>query len=232
VDRLPHSFREPSLRSLALTHSSADSAVDNERLEFLGDAVLGLLVTEELYARHPDLSEGDLTELRAWVVSRKVLAEAARHMGLEEAARVGSGMRGRALPRSVLANLYEALLGAVHLDGGLEAARTFMLATLATWLERVHSQRTEANPKQALQHLSQQATGEPPAYLVLDERGRAHARAFLVSAQTDGRRFPAAWGRTLKEAERWAAHEALLVLDAEREQGGPTTSGGGARDTP
>ena len=151
------------------------------------------------------------------MVSRRVLAEAARELGLEARARVGSGMRGRVLTRSVLANLYEALLGAVYLDGGLEAARRFALETLESWLERVRQRRPGANPKQVLQQHCQSRTGEPPQYAVLDQRGRAHARAFLVAAEALGRRFPPAWGRTRKEAERWAAHEALLVIEDEEE---------------
>jgi ribonuclease-3 len=104
-------------------HASTGAEQDNERLEFLGDAVLDLVVAEDLFRFHADLPEGDLTELKAWVVSRRVLAEAALRLELDQAARLGSGLRQSALPRSVLANLYEAVLGAVYMDGGLEAAR-------------------------------------------------------------------------------------------------------------
>ncbi len=210
-----HRFREPALLELALTHASAHGERDNERLEFLGDAALDLIVAEELYRAHPDLAEGDLTELKASVVSRKVLALAAQALDLGSAARVGPSMRGRLLPVSVLANLYEAVLGAVYVDAGFEAARAFAHATLAEPLERVHRRLGAANPKQALQHLTQARWNEVPTYELIEERGRAHARAFLVAARAVARRFPSAWGRTRKEAERWAAHEALLVLEAE-----------------
>lgn len=210
---LPHAFRDQSLLALALTHASLSAAPNNERLEFLGDAALDLVVAEELFKRHPDSPEGDLTERKARVVSRKSLAEAAQRLDLGALARLGPGFTERALPRSVLANLYEAVLGAVYLDGGLEAARAFALATLGDDLVRTNDDGTSDNPKQALQHLSQRLTGRPPEYVVLESRGEAHMRAFLVCAQVGERRFASAWGRTRKEAEAWAAHEALLVLD-------------------
>jgi len=145
-------------------------------------------------------------------VSRKVLAQAARELRLEQRVRTGSGMKNRALPRSVLANLYEAVLGAVYLDGGFDAAQRFALETLRVPLERVRRSQPAVNPKQILQQHCQQKNGAPPVYLVLEQRGRAHARAFRVAAEVDGERFPCAWGRTRKEAEHWAAHEALLLL--------------------
>ena len=209
---VPYQFRDPALLQLALTHASAHGERHNQRLEFLGDAALDLIVAEELYRGHADLAEGQLTELKASVVARKVLAQAAVRLDLGALAAVGPGMRGRALPVSVLANLYEAVLGAVYLDGGHEAARAFARSTLAEPLARVHRRLPAANPKQALQHLTQARWGGIPAYELLDARGRAHARAFPVAARIGERRFPSAWGRTRKEAERWAAHEALLVL--------------------
>jgi ribonuclease-3 len=144
-----------------------------------------------------------------------VLADAAQSLRLGETANVGSGMQDRALPRSVLANLYEAVLGAVYLDGGFDAARAFALETLAAPLERVRQSQLRSNPKQILQQHCQNLIGRPPTYRVLSQRGKAHARAFLVVAEVNGRRFPSAWGRTRKEAERWAAHEALLQLGTE-----------------
>lgn len=210
---LPYVFADPQWIDLALTHSSLGTDHNNERLEFLGDAALDLIVAEELFRHHPDSPEGDLTELKAWVVSRKTLAEAARLLNLEQAARVGAGLRQRTLPRSVLSNLYEAVLGAVYLDGGLEAARDFVLATLRAPLNQVRQRTQGSNPKQLLQHLCQKRWSALPAYVELESRGEAHARAFLVAVEAGGERFPSAWGRTRKEAESWAAHEALLVLE-------------------
>jgi ribonuclease-3 len=212
---IPYDFAHPDLLDLALTHSSIGLSRDNERLEFLGDAALDLIVAEELYRHHQELPEGELTELKANVVARRTLAEAARRLDLERHARVGPGLRARTLPRSVLANLYEAVLGAVYLDGGLEAVRAFTLTTLRGPLERVRARSQANNPKQRLQQLCQKQWNSLPKYVLLESRGEAHARAFLVACETGGAQHPGAWGRTRKEAESWAAHEALLVLEQE-----------------
>ena len=217
---LPYDFAHTELCDLALTHSSVGLSHDNERLEFLGDAALDLVVAEELYRHHHDLPEGELTELKAAVVSRRTLADAARRLDLERRAKVGPGLRSRTLPRSVLANLYEAVLGAVYLDGGLEAARAFVLTTLRGPLERVRSRTGASNPKQRLQQLCQKRWNNLPKYMLLESRGEAHARAFLVACEAGGDRPPPAWGRTRKEAEGWAAHEALLVLEDGAHEGG------------
>lgn len=208
-------FRDPALLELALTHASTQGEVHNERLEFLGDAVLDLIVAEELYRAAPELSEGEMTELKASLVSRRTLATVAVELDLGSLARVGQGLRERQLPTSVLANLFEALLGACYLDRGLDAARAFVREALARPLADVRRRGPDANPKQALQHLAQARWSEIPLYELLEERGSAHARSFLVAARLQSRAFPAAWGRTRKEAERWAAYEALLVLEAE-----------------
>jgi ribonuclease-3 len=210
---LPYSFRDPALFELALTHASCQTERDNERLEFLGDAALDLIVAEELYQHHARLAEGALTELKSTVVSRKTLARAALLLGLHDRARVGGGLKGRALPSSVLANLFEAVLGAIYLDGGFEAARAFARATLAEPIVAAKSRDKAENPKQRLQHIAQSRFATLPVYELVEERGRAHARAFLVRAHVLDRVFPSAWGRTRKEAESWAAHEALLVLN-------------------
>jgi ribonuclease-3 len=214
---LPHEFRDPALLDLALTHSSLGERRDNERLEFLGDAALDLVVAEELFRAEGELAEGEMTELKAGVVSRKTLAEAAQRLELDRRVRLGPGLQTRALPRSVLANVYEAVLGAVYLDGGLEAARTFACVTLDLHLSTARARGRKSNPKQELQQHCQRELGALPVYVLVDERGAAHARAFLVAAEVRGRRFPPAWGRTRKEAEAWAAHEALLELRAGEE---------------
>lgn len=210
---LPHSFANPALLELALTHASVTGGANNQRLEFLGDAVLDLIVAEELYRRTDGLDEGAMTELKASVVSRQGLAEVGRELGLADRARIGGGLRNRALPASVLANLYEAVLGAVYLDAGFPAARAFALVTMVIPLSRTRDGTASRSTKQALQQLSQSRWGSPPTYELLARRGSDHARAFLMSAVIEGRRFPSAWGRTHKEAEGWAAHEALLVLE-------------------
>jgi ribonuclease-3 len=212
MHELPHAFRDPALLELAFTHASSPHERDNERLEFLGDSALDLIVADELFRRHETMTEGELTEHKSTIVSRKTLAHAARALGLDRRAVLGGGMRGRTLPGSVLANLYEAVLGAIYLDGGYEAARAFVLQTLRGPIESVGQPALESNPKQALQHIAQARDGALPSYELLATRGTAHARAFLVRARVGEASFPSAWGRTRKEAERWAAHEALLVL--------------------
>lgn len=209
---IDHDFAQQRWLELAMTHSSTGRRENNERLEFLGDTVLDLIVAEALYRAHPELNEGALTEFKAEVVSRKTLAEAAKRLGLDKHVILGAGLKSRALPRSVLANIYEALLGGIYLDAGLEAARCYVEKTLAEPLSQPHHLDAPVNPKQELQQFSQRVWNAPPTYRVLQEIGRAHARAFLVAATCSTEEFPAAWGRTVKEAERWAAHEALLVL--------------------
>jgi len=211
---LPHEFRNESLLALALTHSSTHAGENNERLEFLGDAVLDLVIAEELFNDDEQLAEGPMTDMKSVIVSRKGLAEAAAALRLGERATLGQGMQQASLPRSVLANLYEAVLGAVYLDAGLEAARSFALETLRDLLERARRDGGSKNPKQELQIYVQRMHGSPPDYVLIEDRGSAHARAFLVAAEFNGKRYAPAWGRTLKEAERWAAHEALLVIQA------------------
>lgn len=220
-ESLRYTFRDPALLERALTHASTCGELDNERLEFLGDAALNLAATEELFTRRPELSEGAMTEIKASVVSRKTLAQSARELGLDEAATVGNGLKGRAMPVSVLANLYEAVLGAIYLDGGYAAAREFVLRTLDSALADAERELAGANPKQRLQHHAQARWSILPDYELVETRGSAHARAFCVRAKLGERAFPTAWGRTRKEAERWAAHEALLVL----EDSAPPTGG-------
>ncbi|QDU86219.1 Ribonuclease 3 [Planctomycetes bacterium Pla163] len=216
MESLGHLFTDRALLDLALTHASVDGAEPNERLEFLGDAVLDLIVAEWLYVEHPEKREGDMTKAKGWIVSRKTLADAARDMGLWEAAKKGRGLEGTTPSRAVLANLYEAFLGAIYLDGGLEPAKKFALMTLSTYLVRGTRQADEASPKQALQEHVQARGEDPPRYELLEERSHLHVRAFRMAARVGGQTYPAAWGRTRKEAEGWAAHEALLVLRSQK----------------
>lgn len=216
-----HRFRDPSLAALALTHASAaisdgDGRRDNERLEFLGDTVLDLVIAEALFGDRARYPEGALTEMKAQVVSRKALAVAAARIGLPANARVGRGLDKGALSRSVLANLYEAVVGAVYLDGGLGDAREFILNTLGPELAAARDRGGKAMPKQAFQEVCQREWGSPPTYELVESRGDENARAFLVRAVAGkGEVFPTAWGRTVKEAEHWAAYEALLSLGEE-----------------
>lgn len=213
----PNQFRDPALHVLALTHASAANGQSNERLEFLGDSVLGLVIAEALHQRHPELDEGALTERKGRLVSRVTLARAARMLALADSAILGQGLRKQALPVSVLANLYEAMVGAIFLDQGFDAARAFVMETLREDLETEHAGAGLAHPKQQLQHYAQARQLGLPQYVLLEQRGDAHERVFCIQAELAGERFTPAWGRTRREAESWAAHEALLIL-AERDQ--------------
>ena len=212
-----HRFADPHLAALALTHASAGVSDalgrrDNERLEFLGDTVLDLVVADALFGDRARYPEGALTEMKAQVVSRQALAIAAQRIGLPDHARLGRGLDRQALSRSVLANLYEAVVGAVYLDRGLVAARDFVLDTLAPEMSAARERGGHPRPKQAFQEVCQQEYDGPPDYEVLRTRGDDNARAFLVAARAGGEQVPPAWGRTMKEAEHWAAYEALLDL--------------------
>ena len=212
-----HRFSDPEIGVLALTHASAGVSDgigrrDNERLEFLGDTVLDLVVAEALFGDRARYPEGALTEMKAQVVSRQALAIAAQRLGLPDHARLGRGLDRHALSRSVLANLYEAYLGAVNHGGGQRAERELALDTLAPELGAARERGGHPRPKQAFQEECQQRFDGPPTYEVLRTRGDDNARSFLVVAHAGGEEFPSAWGRTVKEAEHWAAYEALLDL--------------------
>ncbi len=212
---LGHRFRDPQLLALALTHASlADSRLQsNERLDFLGDAVLGLVVCEHLYQTYEDLLEGELTKIKSSVVSRRTCAEIAQELGLDELLRLGKGLADRGgLPKSVLAAVFESLIGALLVDGGIEVARAFILKGMREIIERAAGSGHQYNFKSVLQQAAQEAMGQPPQYVVLDEKGPDHAKCFEVAVEIGARRFTSCWGSSKKQAEQQAALEAMLEL--------------------
>lgn len=216
---LGHSFADKKLLAQALTHASlADSRLEsNERLEFLGDAVLGLVVCEYLFGTYEDLLEGELTKIKSSVVSRRTCADIAQELGLDELLRLGKGLADRrALPRSVLAAVFESIIGALLIDGGLDVARDFILKGLAPMIERAAGSGHQYNFKSVLQQAAQEAMGQPPQYLVLDEKGPDHAKCFEVCVEIGVKRFSSCWGASKKQAEQQAALEALLELGLAR----------------
>jgi len=217
-DRIGYLFKEPSLLERALTHPSSTALenCDNERMEFLGDSVVNLCVAQALYERHEDWSEGDLTQVKSAVVSTTGLARAAESLALRDVARFGKGLpQNEPLPASVQANLFEAVAAAVYLDGGLEAARSFVLRVLGPEMMAVADAGGEPNPKSLLQHLSQKNCGITPHYKLVSTSGPDHDKIFEISAQVGRRSFPAGTGRSKKEAEQAAAKRALELLEAE-----------------
>jgi ribonuclease-3 len=212
---LGHRFDDKDLLLQALTHASiADSRLQsNERLEFLGDAVLGIVVCDYLYARYEDLLEGELTKIKSSAVSRRTCAEIADELGLDDLLRLGKGLADRhALPKSVLAAVYESLIGALYLDGGLEVARRFILKGMESTIARAAGSGHQQNFKSVLQQTAQEVLGQQPQYIVLDEKGPDHAKCFEVCVEIGARRYPSCWGASKKQAEQQAALETLLDL--------------------
>ncbi|HHW13432.1 MAG TPA: ribonuclease III [Firmicutes bacterium] len=212
---------DPDLLQQAFVHRSytheRGGEPDNERLEFLGDAVLGLVVCEELYRRHPDWREGELTRRKALLVSRRTMAGLAARLGLGPLLQLGRGEEetgGRQRP-SVLGNALEALIGCLYLHGGYERAKRFILAVWEGELEALKG--AAADPKSALQEKTQALWRQRPVYTVLREEGPDHAKRFVVRAALDGRVLGEGSGTTKKEAEQAAARQALerLALHAE-----------------
>ncbi len=219
-ERFGYAFHDPGLLRLALTHASstADKRRDNERLEFFGDAVLGFLVSQYLYENRPELREGELTELRSVLVRRRTLARAMRRMDLKECLILGGGIDpGRALPVSVLANAFEALLAAIYLDGGMEPARAFLRRWLAPEMPPAGSGLPESNYKSLLQTRLQKSGKEVPTYEVMGESGPEHEKIFTVAAIVNGRECGRGTGRNKKDAEQQAARVAMEHMEARGE---------------
>jgi ribonuclease-3 len=222
--RLGHTFRNPELLELALRHASiADSRVrSNERLEFLGDAVLGLIACQRIYELYPDLLEGEMTKIKSLVVSRQSCAQMGDQIGLTEFLVLGKGMKpgpNQALPMSLSAAALEAIVAAIYLDAGpergLQRAREFLLPLLEDRIAAAAASGHQENFKSILQHHVQQTPSlgmHGPVYVVLDERGPDHAKQFQVCVIVGERRFEPAWGPNKKQAEQQAAVNALREL--------------------
>jgi ribonuclease-3 len=215
---LDYTFQDPALLKSALTHASgADHRLgSNERLEFLGDAILGAVVCEVLYHDFPESLEGALTRIKSVVVSRRTCAKVSRRLGFDSFLVLGKGM-GAAdqAPDSVLADVFESLVGAIYLDGGLPAARRFILEHLGPEIAAVAADQGGQNYKSLLQQAAQRQFGETPTYLMLDEKGPDHSKCFKMAAQIGPRRYAAAWGPNKKDAEQRAARNALSQLSGE-----------------
>ena len=216
-----YTFRDETLLAQALIHSSyinehkMNPLENNERLEFLGDAVLELAVSRHIYARFPELSEGELTKLRAAVVCEAMLAKKARGLGLGERLRMsrGESQSGGANRDSALCDAFEAVLGAIFLDGGLEAAAGFALSQLDADIRAMRADIRQSDGKTYLQEQLQKNSREPIAYTVVDEKGPDHDKTFVVALHHNGRHIGAGEGRSKKEAEQAAAADAIRRLN-------------------
>ena len=217
-ERLGYVFRDKGLLRHALTHSSyanehrAEGLTSNERLEFLGDSVLGMIVADYLFRRHENMPEGELTRTRAALVCEGSLYEMAQSLCLGEYLRLGRGeaAAGGSRRPSILADATEATLAAVYLDGGLEPVRALIQRFI---LDKEQEKAVDRDYKTALQELVQRKPGQMVSYRLVDEQGPDHARVFVmevsVGDQTGGR----GTGRTKKEAEQCAARAAIKRLE-------------------
>jgi ribonuclease-3 len=208
-------FRQPEILRSSLTHASGANTrlASNERLEFLGDAVLGLVTCEQLYLRFPDYQEGDLTKIKSVVVSRRTCARFSRQLNLGDYLFLGKGMHlHTAVPASLLADVYESMVAAIYLDGGLEAARAFILRHLGPEIEEVAEAAHAGNFKSQLQQVAQREFNATPQYVLLDEKGPDHSKCFKIAAVVGRHTYAGAWGRNKKEAEQRAAMNALAQV--------------------
>lgn len=214
--RIHYKFRNSLLLAEALTHpslayESQKKNFDNQRMEFLGDAVLQLVVTEELYKMFPDFPEGQLTKLRARVVSRRALAHFAMAIQLGDYVLLGKGEEATGGRRraSTLADAFESLIGAVYLDSGLAPARELILRLFESEIGEMAISPGERNPKGELQEVLQAIHNEAPAYRVIGESGPDHRRVFQSEVFWCGKVLAAGKGKSKKDAEARAAAEAL-----------------------
>jgi ribonuclease-3 len=220
-DRIGHRFEDPTLLEQAMAHRSwcaeQPDRTSNERLEFLGDAVLGLLVAEYTYKTHPELSDGQMSKVRASVVNTKALAEVGLGLGLAEHLRLGRGedLSGGRAKESILADATEAVIGAVYLDGGLSEARHLVIGLLAERIAVAVGEPGESDHKSRLQEKSVSLGRGVPRYDV-EGFGPDHARRYLATVYVAGQRLGRGEGRSKKDAEQVAARVACGALEVER----------------
>ena len=216
-EAIGYSFKDPAILVEALTHASyADARVNsNERLEFVGDAILGMIVCYELFERFPEYLEGELTKIKSSVVSRRTCAQMARKLNLPGHLFLGKGMSSRGLlPSSLAAAVYESLIAAIYLDSkSLEATKRFILATSDEHITKAADSEHQRNFKSQLQQHAQKAMAATPIYEMMDEKGPDHSKCFEVGVVINGHRYVSAWGPSKKEAEQKAAYLALRELD-------------------
>lgn len=216
-EALGYRFNKPELLSEALRHSSyanehrGSETASNERLEFLGDSVLGFVTAEFLFERRPDAPEGDLTRTRARLVCEESLHEVAQRLELGKYIRLGHGEEtgGGRMRASILADATEAVIAAVYLDGGIEAARELIHRVLLDDATEVRAAEKRRDHKTALQELVQRRPGRVLAYSLTGESGPDHNKTFVVTVSLDGSAIGKGEGHSKKEAEQMAARDAL-----------------------
>ena len=222
-DELIYQFQDTKLLTTAMTHSSfanehRDQHIqNNERLEFLGDSILGLVSADYVFHRYPHVPEGQLTKMRAAVVCEQTLYEVAKELGLDHLLLLGKGEEnggGRKRP-SILADSVEALIGAIYLDGGLESARSFILSFLPEKVDLAEQGAAFRDYKTALQEIVQKNRQETLSYRLSGESGPDHDKRFTVQVLLNRNIFAEGTGRSKKEAEQMAAKAALELMGKE-----------------
>jgi len=210
-----YQFSNRDLLCQAFTHSSVvdNRLLSNERLEFLGDSVLALVICQTLFESFPNYLEGDLTKIKSMIVSRNTCGLVAKQLDLQQFLKIGKGMANhQSLPHSLAAGLIEAIIAAIYLDGGFEPARNFILKTFGSLIEQADAEQSQGNFKSLLQQYAQQKFNVTPAYILLDEKGPDHNKCFESEVVIANQHFPSAWGTNKKEAEQKAAFNALVEL--------------------
>ena len=208
-------FKDPDLLLSALTHASGavHRLASNERLEFLGDAILGVTVCHWLFEEYPEYNEGDLTKIKSAVVSRRSCGKVAIELGLDRCLIVGRGVtRNRSFPRSLVSDVFESIVAAMYLDGGDTIVRPRLREWLASEVQQAVESQGANNFKSALQQYAQRELASTPVYRLVRETGPDHRKAFFIMAVIADRPFAAAWGSNKKDAEQHAAANALAEL--------------------
>ena len=214
---IKYQFQDTSHLVRALTHASSANhkLQSNERMEFLGDAVMGACICEFLFHRFPKFMEGELTRVKSVVVSGSTCARVTRRIGLDKFIIVGKGMANASTPPSLLADLFESMVAGLFLDGGWEAAKKFVLDHMKREVEQAAETTHDINYKSQLQHIAQKDLNDAPAYKLLAEAGPDHAKSFQVAVELGGKRFAPAWGNNKKQAQQRAASNALAELEGQ-----------------
>ncbi len=212
---IDYQFKDESLLLAALTHASGAShrLASNERLEFLGDAVLGLVVCQWLYEEYPEYNEGDLTKIKSSVVSRRSCGKVACQLGLDGCLIVGRGVtRNRSFPRSLVSDVFESVVAAMYLDGDADLVTDRLKRWLSAEVRLAVESQGAGNYKSSLQQYAQREMASTPVYRLVREQGPDHRKSFLIAAVIGERQFAPAWGSNKKDAEQRAASNALAEL--------------------
>ncbi len=212
---LEYSFKNVKLLENALTHTSFKTPYNpsNERLEFLGDAILGMVISEYLFKKFPDYAEGKLTKIKSVVVSSATLAKIGIEMDLKRHISVGKGLTtGSSLPKSLIANVFEAIIAAIYIDGGLKAVYDFIVKQLNKEIDIVCNNKHEKNYKSILQHFCQKQQGNIPKYKIIKQSGPDHKKTFEVITTINNVEYCTGQGENRKNAEQVAARKTLESL--------------------